>query len=260
MTLTTDFGLKDNYVGSMYGSILSINPRAIIIDLSHEVPSYNIVQGATIIGTTFDLFPKGTIHVGVVDPGVGSRRLPILIQTEKYWFVGPDNGLFSMVPLKQSVRAVYALSNSAYFRSEVSHTFHGRDIFAPVAAHLSRGIHPRVLGKRLQGFYQLDVFKVNIRNKEVRLKIIAIDKFGNAMINLNRPIFDRVVGRRNFHLKVGHHSLEGLHRTYSEVPKGKPLLVFGSSGFLEVAMNQGNLAAKWRLSVGQEGVIRVKGS
>jgi len=140
ITLTTDFGYKDHYVGSIKGSILNINPRAKIIDITHEVPSFNITEGAYQLGASYALYPKGTIHVAVVDPGVGGSRIPILIQTKNYYFVGPDNGLFSMIPLKEKILAVYQLKNSKYFRSEVSSTFHGRDIFSPVGAHLSKVI------------------------------------------------------------------------------------------------------------------------
>lgn len=258
ITLTTDFGLKDNYVGSLHGAILAINPNTTISDISHLIPSFDIVEGAYMIGSTYFLYPKGTIHVGVVDPGVGSERLPILLVTKDYFFVGPDNGLFSMVALKERIKAIYHLENTKYFRSEVSDTFHGRDIFSPVAAHLSRGVPPKIFGPRVKSFKRLKTFDLAIGKKKISGRIISIDKFGNAVTNISQKDFKAVIKKSSFSLSVRTKKFTKIHRTYSEVKKGQPLLLFDSCRFLEIASNQGSAAKKLHLKVGQQAILRTK--
>lgn len=258
ITLTTDFGTQDAYVGSLRGVILSINPNATIADITHEIPSFNIAQGAFVIGTACSLFPKGTIHVGVVDPGVGSDRLPILVQTKNYFFVGPDNGLFSMIPLVDTIEAVYRLTQNRYFLGEVSDTFHGRDIFAPVAAHLSRGIPPPRFGPEIKGMSRLEMFQLSVAPRQIRGRIIAIDRFGNAFTNISRQLFKEKVGKKPFTLAVGRHKFTQLSQTYSDVPLGKPVLIVSSGGWLELACYQGALAKKWRLTVGQPVALKIR--
>src|SRR5512139_3136461 len=146
ITLLTDFGLKDPYVASMRGVILSINPKCILVDITHQVDSHDIKEGAFILGQAYSNFPHGTIHLSVIDPGVGSGRKPILVVTENYYFVGPDNGLFTIALCRERVKQVVGLTNQKFFRSEISSTFHGRDIFAPVAAYLSLGVRPESFG------------------------------------------------------------------------------------------------------------------
>ncbi len=249
ITLTTDFGWQDGYAGALHASILSINPQATIVNLTHNIPSFDIVQGAFVIGTTCPLYPKGTIHVAVIDPGVGSDRLPILIKTKNYFFVGPDNGLFSMVPSVDTVESVYHLKEAKFFRAEVSTTFHGRDIFSPVAAHLSKGITPSRFGPKIKGLSCLDLFDGT--------HIVAIDKFGNAVTNISRKIFQEKVRKKPFALGVGRRKLTQLVQTYSDVPRDKAALLFGSSGFLELALYQGSIAQKWGLTVGQKVLLKV---
>ncbi len=150
MTLTTDFGLKDPYIGAMKGAILSINPSVLITDITHMISPGNVLEGALVLSEAYKFFPKGTIHVGVVDPGVGGRRLPVLIETDRYSFIGPDNGLFSLAVRKEKVRRVVRLSSRGYFLKKVSSTFHGRDIFGPAAAHLSLGVDPGKFGNAIE--------------------------------------------------------------------------------------------------------------
>lgn len=256
ITLTTDFGTRDNYVGSLRGVIHAINPKVTIADISHDIPSYDIVHGAYVLGTTYALFPKGTIHVAVVDPGVGSERLPILIETERYCFIGPDNGLFSMV--QEKIRHIYQLKNARFFRPQVSNTFHGRDVFSPVAAHLSRGVDPKHFGPVLKKCHSLEIFKVVHSKTEIRAHIVAIDKFGNAITSLTQETFVQKIGKRPFQLTAGNLRLSQLSQTYSEVGEQEPVLVFGSNGLLELALYQGSIAERWKLKVGQE--VRLKKS
>lgn len=252
ITLTTDFGLQDQYVGSLRGVIHSINPKAVIADISHSIPSFNITHAAFVLGCTFDLFPRGTIHVGVIDPGVGSARKPILIQTKNYFFIGPDNGLFSLVLLKEKVVAVYHLSNPRYFNRVVSHTFHGRDIFSPVAAHLSRGARPFRLGKKIGRFFTLQGMQCSAEKNSLAGSVIAIDKFGNVITNITQDFFDKHVGGKTFSIKIGSKIFGTLHKTYANVDHGKSVAVFGSSGFLEFALNQGNFALSGKITVGEQ--------
>lgn len=256
ITLTTDFGTQDAYAGSLHGVILNIEPQAQIVAIAHQVPPYDIAWGAFVIGTSFHYFPRGTIHIGVVDPGVGGERLPILIQTENYFFVGPDNGLFSLVAQRDPVRAVYHLKNEKYFRPEPSHTFHGRDIFAPVAAHLAAGVAPERFGPKIKGFSELAGFALKLNKAGLEGRVIHIDQFGNAITNITRQHFAQCVGHGAMEIIVGRKRLGRLVKTYSAVPVGRELALFGSHGLLELACYQASLAKKWRLKRGQKVVVK----
>lgn len=257
ITLTTDFGHRDHYVGSLRGVIHDINPQVKLIDITHDIPSYDIIHGAYVIGSTYYLFPRGTIHVGVVDPGVGGRRLPILVQTEKYYFIGPDNGLFSMISLREKIVAIYHLKNPRYFRPEVSHTFHGRDLFTPVAAHLARGVRPHQFGPRLRELRCLPLFEMTATSTQLQGHIIAIDKFGNAITNITREAFSAQVKKNDFVLQVGARRITRICQTYSQVAPGETVAVFGSNHLLELALYQGSIADFWRLKRGQSLTARI---
>lgn len=257
ITLTTDFGHTDNYVGSLHGAILGINPSATIVDITHEIPSFNIAQGAYQLGTCYFLYPTGTIHVAVVDPGVGSKRLPLLIQTDNYLFIGPDNGLFSMMTQKENVRAIFELTNRRLFLPQISSTFHGRDIFTPVAAHLSLGVSPDIVGPKRKDFLKLHLFEPQVGKQEMKGSIINIDKFGNAITNITKEIFMQHIGAKPFELRIAGKKVRELSVTYSEVLTGKPALLFGSSDYLELALYQDSIAKKWRLKAGQKFSIKI---
>ncbi len=257
ITLTTDFGHRDHYVGSLRGVIHDINPQVKLIDITHDIPSYDIIHGAYVIGSTYYLFPRGTIHVGVVDPGVGGRRLPILVQTENYFFIGPDNGLFSMVSLREKIVAIYHLTNPRYFRPEVSQTFHGRDLFTPVAAHLARGVKPRQFGARVREMRRLPLFAMDVTPHQLQGHIIAIDKFGNAITNITREAFSAHVRGKSFVLQIGSKRISRICETYSQVAPGEAVAVFGSNHLLELALYQGSIADFWRLKRGQSLTARI---
>jgi S-adenosylmethionine hydrolase len=243
ITITTDFGTADGYVGAVKGSILSINPKARLIDLSNEIPSYDIVVGAFHLGCAFSFYPKGTVHLAVVDPGVGSERRPILVKTRRYFFVGPDNGLFTLATLRDSITGIYELANPRYFRSEVSSTFHGRDLFGPVAAHLAKGVDPSKLGPRLPSIKTRPEFTArSLPGRGWEGEILFFDKFGNAFSNLHKSLVKRperceVYWRRN---------RLPFYRTYSEMPPRKPGALFGSSGFLEIALREDSFENRCR--------------
>ncbi|HBF11900.1 MAG TPA: hypothetical protein DDW49_00690 [Deltaproteobacteria bacterium] len=250
ITLTTDFGLEDQYVGSLHGVIVSLNPQARISDISHLIPSYDIAQASYVLGGSYFLFPKGSIHVVVVDPGVGSARKPILVQTENYFFIAPDNGVLSLALAREKIVRIIHLTNSDYFRSKLSHTFHGRDIFSPVAAHLSKGVSPDVFGPELTCVTRLDLYAHQVQSKKIRARIMAIDKFGNAVLYFHEDDFKEKMRKNSFVLKVGSHQIKKLNDAYWQVKKGDPILLFGSLGYLELATNQGSLAKKWKLKRG----------
>jgi S-adenosyl-L-methionine hydrolase (adenosine-forming) len=234
ITLTTDFGTADGYVGAVKGVVLSINPKARLIDLSNDIPSYDIVVGAFHLGCAFSFYPKGTIHLAVVDPGVGSKRQPILVKTRRHFLVGPDNGLFTLVTLRDPVVGIYELTETRYFRSDVSSTFHGRDLFGPVAAHLSKGVRPEAFGHRLPSLKTRPEFEVRRGKRGWEGGILFFDKFGNAFSNLHR----QTVGSPSQYKVEWKGKRLPLYRTYSDMPPRKPGALFGSSGFLEIALRE----------------------
>lgn len=249
VTLTSDFGTADGYVGSVKGAILSINPRATLIDLSHGVPSFDIVQGAFLLGTSFSLFPRGTIHLAVVDPGVGSARRPLLVVTKNYYFVAPDNGLLTLVADRERPERIVELTEGRYFRSDLSSTFHGRDLFGPVAAHLSKGVDPARFGRSRSSLTRLREFLTRIDPQGIVGQILFIDKFGNALTNI-RPSKPAAGGAGG---SVRYRELEiPIVRTYSEIPAGGPGALWSSSGFLELALREGSFGARFGASKGEQ--------
>jgi S-adenosylmethionine hydrolase len=248
ITLTTDFGTSDGYVGAVKGAILSINPKVRLVDLSNEIPSFDIVVGAFHLGCSFSFFPKGTAHLAVVDPGVGSERRPLLVATKNYFLVGPDNGLFTLVLQRDPAVAIYELSEKRYFRSEVSSTFHGRDLFGPVAAHLTRGVEPSKFGKRRELIKLLPDFTVRKFKHGWMGKILFFDKFGNAFTGFYRSEMEGTscLWRKK---KIP------LYRTYSNIPKGQPGALFGSSGFLEIALREDSFQRAYKATRGDDVIL-----
>ncbi len=232
LTLTTDFGLSDHYVGAMKGIILGICPRAHIVDISHEVTPFEIAEGAYLLAQAYACFPKGTVHIAVVDPGVGSDRRAILVEAAGQYFVGPDNGLFAMV-MAHEKHKVRVISNTRYFRHPVSRTFHGRDIFAPVAAHLAAGTPPAGMGKMIQDFVTLE-----FPDAKQSFQVLHIDRFGNIVTSLRAS---EIAGKR-FTLAIGKVKISTVAQNYAECAPGQLFLIEGSSGFIEVSVNQGSAA------------------
>jgi len=258
ITLTTDFGSADWFVGTMKGVILGINPRVQIVDITHDIPAGNIRAGAFALAASHRFFPVRTIHIAVVDPGVGSQRKPLVVQTEHYLFVGPDNGVLSYALAREKIKAVHQVTNERFFLRPVSHTFHGRDVFAPMAAHLSKGVPIRKLGTVASDFVRLDWPQPQFDQYATRGEILYIDRFGNAITNIDHSALTRfdlarceVVAKRN---RVGR-----VCSFYQAVPAGKPVAVPGSSGFLEIAVNGGSAARVFRLQVGDRVTVRQRG-
>jgi len=234
ITLLTDFGTKDTFVGSMKGVILGICPQARSIDLTHEVPPQNITAGAFLLKTSMNYFPKGTVHLTVVDPGVGSSRKAVAIQSRGHYFVGPDNGLFAATLRDWGFEAMVELTEKKYHLSKISQTFHGRDIFSPVAAHLAKGVPFSRLGKPLSQLVPGTLPLPRPIQDGFEGEVLWIDHFGNLVTNFgNRSL------SVPFRLKVGKKIIVKVGGHYAQVKKGELVVLGGSSGYLEVSVNQG---------------------
>lgn len=262
ITLTTDFGTSDAYVGIMKGVIFSINPNVQIVDLTHAIPPQDIYEAAFSIYAAHSYFPKGTIHIIVVDPGVGSDRQAIVSRTDNAFFVCPDNGVLSY--LLQSVgneggqpMDSVAIQNSAYYLLEVSNTFHGRDIFAPIAAHLSLGVSLEDIGPPVQTLVQLPIPKINISGNILIGQIIKIDRFGNLITNISKGAFEAFLNDdATYEIRVGNAILNQLNSAYADAEIGEPLAIMGSLDLLEIAVNGGNAEKQFGLKRGETAVIQ----
>lgn len=255
ITLTTDFGTTDWFVGTMKGVIAQVAPGVRVVDLTHGIPPGDIRAGAFALAAGCRFFPKGTIHVAVVDPGVGSARQALAVRTEHYWLVGPDNGVLSWAAAKERVRAVHALENRSYFLGSISRTFHGRDIFAPVAAHLARGVPIRKLGRALEGWVRLPWPAWRQIEGGVEGEVVYVDGFGNAITNLDEAVLQGF-GQARPGVWQGRKRLCELGSCYQAVPHGRAIAVLGSSGFLEIALNGGNAAGRLGLRSGSRIQVR----
>ena len=242
ITLMTDFGTSDHYVGVMKGVILNINPQVQIVDVTHAIPPQDVSGAAFLIDSAYRYFPTGTIHVIVVDPGVGSERRAIVCQTETAYFVCPDNGILTHILRDEERIHTVAVENSAYFLSQVSNTFHGRDIFAPVAAHLSRGVPIDKLGSPVAQPVQLPIPKPQLTDKAIIGQVIWIDSFGNLVTNISHEILQVLEGRDNVVIHAGSAEIDHLNRSYTESAVGEALAIVGSFNRLEISINQGNAA------------------
>lgn len=244
ITLLTDFGNADYFVAAMKGVILSYNPGAQIVDITHEVPAQDIEAAAFTLLAAHSSFPSGTIHVAVVDPGVGSERRAILIEAADQFFVGPDNGIFSYV-CDQTKAQVFHLNNPEYFRHPVSDTFNGRDIFAPVAAALSLGVGPTKLGVQVDDYVRLAALRTKpSRDGTISGRIVHIDRFGNCVTNISaNEISEKMIGK-GIRLVIGEHQADTFHRFFAEETRENIVFcIWGSAGFLEIAARD-NSAAK----------------
>lgn len=239
ITITTDFGLQDYYVSAMKAVMLNIAADTRLVDISHEIPSQDIMAGSWILKNSATLFPPGTVHTVVIDPGVGTERDPVALRIGDQFFVGPDNGIFSLLTSEKEYQAV-RLTNADYWRENPSNTFHGRDIFAPVAAHLSEGVPLEELGDPID---ELVTYRwtVPIADKDgLEGMVIHIDKFGNLITNITEDLLADVIGDKNVRIYVGNTILDEIAKTFGNVTEGEPVAYIGSSGMLEVGINKGN--------------------
>lgn len=249
ITLTTDFGAADHYAGTIKGVIYSIAPSARIVDISHEVGAYDVQEAAFTVAQAYPYFPKKTVHVVVVDPGVGSSRRALVVEAAGQFFVGPDNGVFAMVLAREKTK-VRAITADRYFRKPVSQTFHGRDVFAPVAAHLAMGVAASRMGKIVEDYLRPGSMKPErTARRGWTGQIVKIDRFGNLITNFHAADFPQVLAQR-FEMAVGLQAVRTLATNYEQAGFGETFLIVGSSGFLEVSVNQASAAKQLGCGVG----------
>ena len=231
ITLTSDFGLRDPYVAEMKGVILTTNPKAIIVDISHDVEKFNVRMGAFILASAAPFFPKGTIHLVVVDPGVGTKRRAILVQTKMAYFIGPDNGVLMLAALGQGVEHIYELLNHNLMLPKISNTFHGRDIFAPAGANLDKGVKASDFGQEISNPVTPNFVAVEQIKEGLCGEVLHIDGFGNIITNIKE---------------------KNMINAYAEARPEEPIVLVGSHGFVEIAVNHGSAAEKFHPQVGDK--------
>ncbi len=241
--MLSDFGLKDPYVAEMKAVILSICPEARIVDISHEIEEFDIRMGAFVLTSAAPYFPQGTIHVAVVDPRVGTKRRPLLVETKRGSYVGPDNGLLMLSARREGISHVYNISNQAYMRPEVSRTFHGRDIFAPAAAHLAKGRSPSTFGSEVHDYVLPEFAEPQLKESGFLGEVLYIDGFGNIVTNISVRNLEKIGACEDcvLHVKIKDKVLDlKLCSAYGQIPTKRALAIIGSSDFLEISVNQAN--------------------
>jgi len=246
ITLTTDFGTKDGFVGQMKGVVLKINPQAILIDVTHDIAPFSVLEGALVLRGVSRYFAGDTIHLGVVDPGVGSARRDTVVRAGNQFFVGPDNGLFSLVISSFETWEAREIRNTEYCLDNPHPTFHGRDVFAPVAAHLSAGKDLETVGPVVNDPVMLSIPSPRISGGTVEGEVIYIDRFGNLSTNIDAGMLNRAVST----VHVGNTTINGLSRFFSEVADGGALALINSFGFLEIAVNRGDASQELGIRCG----------
>jgi S-adenosylmethionine hydrolase len=256
ITLCTDFGTRDEYVGVLKGVILSVNPTAAIVDLSHRIPPQDVTAAAYLLRASFVYFPEGSVHTAIIDPGVGTIRAILAARYRGHLFLAPDNGLLPLMWNGDEPDEVVKVDNQNLFRHPVSHTFHGRDIFAPVAAHLAKGTKLRDVGHAIvpSRMQRLDHDSPHF-DPEVGITghIVGIDRFGNLITNIGPSLLDRLMSDDRggtIETRVGEHRIVGLAGHYAEGTSEEPMALVGSRGCLEIAVNCGSAAETLRATRG----------
>jgi S-adenosylmethionine hydrolase len=247
VTLLSDFGARDGYVAQMRGTILDIFPNAVVTDISHEVERHNIPMGSFILETTAPYFPKGTIHVAVVDPGVGSARKAIVVECNAGLLIGPDNGLMAQASEKLGLKSIYEIREKEFQRKPVSSTFHGRDVFAHVAGLMASGRRPEEVGPRVAKLEKLPISPPRLLGKKLVCQVLHVDAFGNVITNVDEKLIRKIpleFGER-VDLWLGKRKLQAQYaRSYHEVGKVGMAVLLGSQGFLEIAVREGSARDK----------------
>ncbi|MFZ0311704.1 MAG: SAM-dependent chlorinase/fluorinase [Candidatus Korobacteraceae bacterium] len=253
VTFTTDFGLNDPFVGIMHGVVLNIHPTTAIVDICHAVASYDVLDGARTIAQAYRFFPAQTVHVVVVDPGVGSARRPLIVETDNFVFVAPDNGLLSLVEAREPKFIVRHVTAERYFLNPVSQTFHGRDIFAPVAGWLSKGVVPAELGPEISDYVRLPLPQVeHIGQNSLRGVVLKVDKFGNLITNIGEldapALFSGACPEVS--ILIAGVTITRLYQSYAQGEGEETFAIVGSSGYLEIAAKQASAAEKLAAGAG----------
>jgi len=247
ITLLSDFGLIDPYVAEMKGVILSANANQKIVDVSHGIERHNIAMGSFVLETALPYFPHGSIHVAVVDPGVGTERLPLVMLCERGILVGPDNGLLVRAAERLGFNTAYQIDSHRFDRERVSSTFHGRDVFARTAAKVANGLKPNAVGAEVKRLLRLDIPGVLMSHNRANCSVLYVDSFGNVILNLGEEIITRLALHEGDHMTIETKQgrLSGMAaRTYSNIPTGQIGVILGSQGYLEIAMREGSAAAR----------------
>ena len=248
ITLTSDFGLADPYTAEMKGVILTKDPNATIIDVTHCVEKFNVRMGAFVMASAAPYFPKGTVHLAVVDPGVGTERRAILIQAKNCFFVGPDNGVLMLAAQNQGIMHVYEVANSMFMLPKTSCTFHGRDVFAPAAAHLDMGVNPSEFGPEIKDPVNPEFASFKLVKGVFIGEVLYVDSFGNIITNINPK---ENIQAKTVNVKIQDFTLKlALGKTYAHAKLQEPIALMGSHGFLEIALNQANAAEKFHAKAG----------
>jgi len=259
ITLTTDFGTGSPYVAAMKGVILSLNPAATVVDITHGVPPQDVRYGSIVLEDTSDRFPAGTIHVAVVDPGVGTDRAVVFARIGRQSYVAPDNGLLSRLARRTPPAKIVRLTEPNYWLHPVSATFHGRDVMAPVAARLSLGLEPDHLGVPQDRLVMLDWPEVRLLAGRIEGSVLLVDGFGNLITDVTAAVLvEASRGREPAGIRIccRHHQIPGLSRTYGDHPPGSPIALVGSSDRLEIAVVGGSAAATLGAGVGDPVTVR----
>jgi len=257
ITLLTDFGTTDPYVAAMKGVALSINPDVRLVDVTHEVAPHDVAEAGYVLAASFRYFPRGTVHLAVVDPGVGSERRILAAEVDGHVVMAPDNGLLSAVLAGASRGRLIYVTNAGYFHHPVSMTFHGRDVFAPVAAHLTLGVDLGAMGPAADDYVRLESAVPRTGADTIEGVVIHVDRFGNLVTNISRAdlLALEPSGEGDLRVQIEQHDISPIHRTYAEVGVGELLAVVGSLGLLEVSANRGSAADV--LGVGRRAAVRV---
>ena len=260
ISLLTDFGLVDPFVAEMKAVILSICPRARILDVSHGITEFDVGMGAFILVEAAPSFPRGTVHVAVVDPGVGSGRRAIVIKGKRSTYLGPDNGILIPSATMEGIEGVFEISNQSIMRREISCTFHGRDVFAPAAAHIACGYRPEACGPSISDFVRSPFHDPVMVGGKVTCEVLHVDRFGNVAINIPYPLLEQLqfrVGQKVTLSVHGRSARAKFVRTFSDLNRNYVGLMLGSHGFLEIACRESSAAKHLRIRRGN--VVRVSG-
>ncbi len=258
IALLTDFGEGDFFVGSLKGVIATINPSVPMVDITHHVPSFDVFAGGFILYAAYRYFPSGSIFLTIVDPGVGTARKILLVETENYMFIAPDNGVLSLVLEAENTKTLIDVKNTKYFLPVASSTFEGRDKMAPVAAWLSKGIAPSEFGPFVSDYVRLDVHKPRVEKKEILGQIIYVDKFGNCITNIPTEEFRRIkdeTEKKRVICRVGKKDVARFEPSYSFVNQDELFVLPGSLGFIEIAVREGS--AQEKLAAQQGDPVRI---
>ena len=259
VTLTTDFGNSDGYVGTMKGVLLRVFPEVRIIDITHQIAPQDTLEASLVLQNAYPYFPVGTIHVVVVDPGVGTDRRQVLLRAGDYYFVGPDNGTFTRILESERNVDIFEITNPRLMLANVSQTFHGRDIFAPAAAYLARGVAPEEFGARIEDPVTASIPVPRIYSDQIGGEVIYVDSFGNIVTNITKSQFESAAAGREVEISINGKSIESLQTSYLDGEQGRTLALFGSSGLLEIAVAGGRADRRIGAGKGDTVLVRIQG-